>query len=117
MGDCFSFVRNWSLFRNRKRRRVNGGRIRKSEIFLTTKSGYFTNVLTVTCNEKAPKFVSDAGINQESEFVEIDSEFSETESDINDTESKDNELKDDVSYEEEINSENDVVYENLEGRV
>ena len=51
MGNCFSCLKNCRIFGNVKRRNLNSRRIRKSEIFFTTKSGVFTNRLTVKCND------------------------------------------------------------------
>ena len=60
MGNCLSFLKNCRLFGNVKRRNLNNSRIRKSEIFLTTKSGNFTNKLTVIDNKKAHDTVTEA---------------------------------------------------------
>ena len=59
MGNCLSFLKNCRLFGNVKRRNLNNSRIRKSEIFLTTKSGNFTNKLTVIDNKKAQGTVTE----------------------------------------------------------
>ena len=59
MGNCLSFLKNCRLFGNVKRRNLNNSRIRKSEIFLTTKSGNFTNKLTVIDNKKAEGTVTE----------------------------------------------------------
>ena len=59
MGNCLSFLKNCRLFGNVKRRNLNNSRIRKSEIFLTTKSGNFTNKLIVIDNKKAQGTVTE----------------------------------------------------------
>ena len=59
MGNCLSFLKNCRLFGNVKRRNLNNSRIRKSEIFLTTKSGNFTNKLTVIDNKKVQGTVTE----------------------------------------------------------
>ena len=59
MGNCLSFLKNCRLFGKVKRRNLNNSRIRKSEIFLTTKSGNFTNKLTVIDNKKVQGIVTE----------------------------------------------------------
>lgn len=55
MADCFTFLRKYRPSGRAKRRNLNLGRIRKSEIFIKTKSGVFTNALAVKYNEPSPR--------------------------------------------------------------